>query len=127
MAGAAATTAIVFRVTCGQVLNTVINGVAVQVECQASDVAKPPPESGGDGDSWPPKPVSGAGGVLGVTQLEPGTPLLDMDSLAAAFREGRLDDVVHPIGDEESAAFVFEHPDGTLSSLDDLLVEDDGA
>lgn len=114
MAHAATVPAIVLKVQCGQVLNTTINGMPVQIECSA------PPEEGG---FKPPPPPSGAGGVVAYATMAVDTPLLDLDAVVAAAREERLSDEAIPLGDVEGATVLFEAEDGSVASLDTMVVK----
>lgn len=114
MTEAATVPAIVLKVQCGQVLNTTINGMPVQIECSE------PPEEGG---FKPPPPPSGAGGVVAYATMAIDTPVLDLDAVVVAAREERLSDRAIPLGDVEGATVLFEAEDGSVASLDTMLIE----
>lgn len=114
MTEAATVPAIVLKVQCGQVLNTTINGMPVQIECSE------PPEEGG---FQPPRPPSGAGGVVAYATMRADTPVLDLDAVVAAAREERLSDEAMPLEDVERATVLFEGEDGSVGSLDTMVAE----
>jgi hypothetical protein len=108
------TAAIVLKVACGQVLNTTINGVAVQIDCQ------------GGGSAWtPPDPPSGAGGVVAFAQIPANAQLLDLGAVVTAFRDDQLHQHAVTLGPDESATVVLEGPGGSRASLDTMMTKPD--
>src|SRR4051812_17639236 len=91
--------AVVLKVTCGQVLNTTMNGVVVQIECNDAANASPKP--------WtPPEPPSGAGGTVAFAEIPRDVRLLDLGEVLASYREGMLDDRSEPLEPGATATVV---------------------
>jgi hypothetical protein len=133
----ASITALQFKIKCGQVLNTTINGAVVRIECESGDVVTAGGSgSGDDSDLEYPSgsgailPPSGGGAILAevsfVSPVESTIPLLDMTRLVTAFNSHDLENHGESLeGLDYSPRVLLEGSEGSFLSLDSLLIRPD--